>query len=138
MDGEILRDGAPGSVSRISSEKYSDSGFSAGGVVDGGASPQQASPVFTFTFRKASCRGKAEKASGREKLISGADVARIALSVSEKRNQVLQARHVLPTDFDEESVNRISELEKIQARLVPIAAATIAIIAAAVVIVLLL
>lgn len=141
-DSEILRENASNSSFRIRSEECSgidsSSGFQERPDEGDKSSARCVSPAFTFAFPKNPLNEKLKKEPDWKGSISGADIARIALSVSDGRSRSPQVQHDLPIDPDEGNAGSLSKAKKSRFLLIVAVCAVAAIVAFAIAVALLL
>lgn len=141
-DSEILRDNASNSSSWIRSEECSgigsSSGFSERPAEGDKSSARCVSPAFTFAFPKTLLNEKLKKEPDWKGNISGADIARIALSVSDGRSRSPQVQRDLPIDLDRGNAGSLSKAKKRRFLLIVAVCAAAAIVAFAIAVALLL
>ena len=113
---EILRDSVSNPSSRVGSGKCSGVGCSSDFselAADCDKSPaQRVSPAFTFAIPEAFLDEKTKKIPDRKGNVSGADIARIALSVSDKRSRGSRDQHDSPIVSQREHAASLGETEK--------------------------
>lgn len=132
-DSEILRDSVSNPSSRIGSGKCSGVGCSSGFselAADGDESPaQRVSLAFTFALPEADIDEKAKKIPDRKGNVSGADIARIALSVSDKRSRSSHGQLVSQIVTERKHEASLSETKRYRSLAIVATVAAIAIVA---------